>query len=90
MLFTVVLTLPTDVSADAREAGGASALMLLVGYLIAAAAPFALGAVRDATGSVRGEPLAAGGDRGGDGAADLGAVARAPAPGTPAGQRVRV
>ncbi len=51
MLFTVVLTLPTDVSADAREAGGASALMLLVGYLIAAVAPFTLGAVRDATGS---------------------------------------
>lgn len=51
MLFTVVLTLPTDVSADAREAGGASALMFLVGYLIAAVAPFALGAVRDATGS---------------------------------------
>jgi MFS transporter, CP family, cyanate transporter len=51
LMFTVVLTLPTDVAADAQEAGGASALMLLVGYLIASSAPFALGAVRDATGS---------------------------------------
>lgn len=51
MTFTVVLTLPTDVAGDAHEAGGASALMLLVGYLIASASPFALGAVRDATGS---------------------------------------
>ncbi len=51
LTFTTILTLPTDVAADAREAGGASALMLLVGYLIASAAPFALGAVRDATGS---------------------------------------
>ncbi|MFN8631820.1 MAG: hypothetical protein U0838_16335 [Chloroflexota bacterium] len=47
----MVLTLPTDVARDAQGAGGASALMLLVGYLIASAAPFALGAVRDATGS---------------------------------------
>jgi CP family cyanate transporter-like MFS transporter len=51
LVFTVVLTLPTDVAADARDAGGASALMLLVGYLIASLAPFVLGAVRDATGS---------------------------------------
>ena len=51
LMFTTVLTLPTDVAADAREAGGASALMLLVGYLIASASPFALGAARDATGS---------------------------------------
>lgn len=51
LMFTMVLTLPTDVAHDARGAGGASALMLLVGYLIASAAPFALGAVRDATGS---------------------------------------
>jgi CP family cyanate transporter-like MFS transporter len=49
--FTMVLTLPTDVAHDAREAGGASALMLLVGYLISAAAPFVLGAARDASGS---------------------------------------
>ncbi len=51
LLFTVCLTLPTDVASDAREAGGASALMLLVGYLIASTAPFVLGAARDATGS---------------------------------------
>jgi CP family cyanate transporter-like MFS transporter len=50
-MFTMVLTLPTDVAHDAREAGGASALMLLVGYLIASAAPFVLGAARDASGS---------------------------------------
>ena len=51
LMFTTVLTLPTDVAADAQGAGGASALMLLVGYLIASAAPFALGAARDLTGS---------------------------------------
>jgi len=51
LLFTVCLTLPTDVASDAREAGGASALMLLVGYMVASTAPFALGAARDATGS---------------------------------------
>jgi CP family cyanate transporter-like MFS transporter len=49
--FTMVLTLPTDVAHDAREAGGASALMLLVGYLISAVAPFILGVARDASGS---------------------------------------
>ena len=49
--FTMVLTLPTDVAHDAREAGGASALMLLVGYLISSAAPLVLGAARDASGS---------------------------------------
>ena len=43
-------TLPTDLSDDPREVGGASALMLLVGYLLAALAPSVLGAVRDATG----------------------------------------
>jgi CP family cyanate transporter-like MFS transporter len=48
--FTLVLTLPTDISDDAREVGGAAALMLLVGYLIASFGPLALGAVRDATG----------------------------------------
>ncbi len=49
--FTLVLTLPTDISADPREAGGAAALMFLVGYLLASLAPFVMGAVRDATGS---------------------------------------
>ncbi len=51
LLFTIVLTLPTDVASDAQGAGDVSALMLLVGYLIASASPFVLGAVRDATGS---------------------------------------
>jgi len=50
MMFTLLLTLPTDLSDDPREVGGASALMLLVGYLLAALAPSVLGAVRDATG----------------------------------------
>jgi MFS transporter, CP family, cyanate transporter len=49
--FTLVLTLPTDISDDPREVGGAAALMLLVGYAIAAAGPFILGVGRDATGS---------------------------------------
>ncbi len=40
--FTLVLTLPTDISDDAREVGGAAAMMLLVGYLIASVAPFVL------------------------------------------------
>lgn len=51
MLFTVVLTLPADVARDAQGTGGASALMLLIGYVIASGAPFALGAARDASGS---------------------------------------
>ena len=46
MMFTLLLTLPTDLSNDPREVGGASALMLLVGYLLAALAPSVLGAVR--------------------------------------------
>ena len=48
--FTLLLTLPTDISDDPREVGGAAALMFLVGYLLASVAPYALGAVRDATG----------------------------------------
>ena len=50
MMFTLGLTLPTDVGADAAEVGGAAAMMLLVGYVLAALAPTVLGAVRDATG----------------------------------------
>ncbi len=48
--FTLVLTLPTDISHDSRETGGAAALMFLIGYLMASLAPFVLGAARDATG----------------------------------------
>jgi CP family cyanate transporter-like MFS transporter len=51
MMFTLVQTLPSDAGRDAHETGGAAALMLLAGYLVSAGAPFALGAVRDATGS---------------------------------------
>jgi CP family cyanate transporter-like MFS transporter len=50
MTFTLLLTLPTDISHDPREVGGAAALMFLVGYLLASFAPSALGAARDATG----------------------------------------
>ncbi|HEX5827134.1 MAG TPA: MFS transporter [Candidatus Limnocylindrales bacterium] len=50
MMFTLLLTLPTDISEHARDVGGTAALMLLVGYLGASVAPTVLGAVRDATG----------------------------------------
>jgi CP family cyanate transporter-like MFS transporter len=49
--FPLALTLPVDVAADPADAASISALMLLVGYLLAAAAPVFLGVVRDATGS---------------------------------------
>jgi CP family cyanate transporter-like MFS transporter len=51
LTFTLVLTLPAEVSDDPTEVGAAAAMTLLVGYLLAAAAPTALGIVRDATGS---------------------------------------
>ena len=50
-VFALVMTLPLDAAARPGEAGGYSALMLGAGYLIAAIAPSALGAVRDATGN---------------------------------------
>jgi CP family cyanate transporter-like MFS transporter len=50
-VFALVMTLPLDAAAHPGEAGGYSALMLGAGYLIAAIAPSALGAVRDATGN---------------------------------------
>ena len=49
--FALVLTLPTDVSHEPAEVGSTAALMLLVGYLLAAAAPFVLGVARDSTGN---------------------------------------
>ena len=49
--FTLLLTLPTDIGDNPREVGGASAMMLLVGYSLASVGPLALGATRDATGS---------------------------------------
>jgi CP family cyanate transporter-like MFS transporter len=48
--FPIVLTLPVDVAERASDVGAAAALMLLVGYVLAAASPVALGLVRDATG----------------------------------------
>ena len=49
--FPLCLAMCLDVGHAPAEAGAAAALVLLVGYLIAALAPFGLGAVRDATGS---------------------------------------
>ncbi len=49
--FPLALTLPVDVAGDPDEAASISALMLLIGYLLAATAPVMLGVVRDATGS---------------------------------------
>ena len=50
-LFGMVMTLPLDVSHRPAEAGSVAAMMLGVGYTVAAVLPFTLGAVRDATGS---------------------------------------
>ena len=48
--FPLALTLPVDVASDSADAASISALMLLIGYLLAAIAPVALGLIRDATG----------------------------------------
>lgn len=48
--FPLALTLPVDVAGNPADAASISALMLLVGYLLAAMAPVVLGAVRDAAG----------------------------------------
>jgi len=50
-LFTLVMTLPLDVSDRPAEVGAVAGLMLGAGYCVSAIAPFALGAVRDATGN---------------------------------------
>jgi CP family cyanate transporter-like MFS transporter len=49
--FPLALTLPVDVASDSADAASITALMLLIGYLLAAIAPVALGLLRDATGS---------------------------------------
>jgi CP family cyanate transporter-like MFS transporter len=49
--FPLALTLPVDVASDGADAASITALMLLIGYLLAAIAPVALGLLRDATGS---------------------------------------
>jgi CP family cyanate transporter-like MFS transporter len=48
--FPLALTLPVDVAGNPADAASISALMLLVGYLLAALSPVALGFVRDAAG----------------------------------------
>ena len=50
-LFALVMTLPLDFGDDVSHVGGLVAMMLGLGYTIAAFSPFVLGAVRDGTGS---------------------------------------
>jgi CP family cyanate transporter-like MFS transporter len=49
-IFPVVLTLPVDVGGRPAEVAATAALMLLVGYILAAIGPFAFGGARHATG----------------------------------------
>ena len=58
-VFPLCLAMCLDVAHEPAEAGAAAALMLLGGYLLAALAPFGLGAVRDATGSFTRQPVGA-------------------------------
>ncbi len=51
ILFTIMLTVPLDLSSHPTEAGAIAGVMLTGGYTMAALAPVLLGAVRDATGS---------------------------------------
>jgi CP family cyanate transporter-like MFS transporter len=51
VLFPVMMTLPVDVTDRPEAVGAVAGLMLFVGYVGAAPAPAALGALRDATGS---------------------------------------
>lgn len=50
LLFTTAMTLPLDAARRSGDVAAMSALMLGAGYALAAAAPLALGALRDATG----------------------------------------
>ncbi len=50
-MFPIILTLPLDLAHRPGDVGAVAALMLAGGYTLAAVAPLALGAVRDATGS---------------------------------------
>jgi CP family cyanate transporter-like MFS transporter len=50
-LFALLMTLPLDVSDEPSQVGAVAGMMLGIGYCVAALAPLALGAVRDATGS---------------------------------------
>jgi CP family cyanate transporter-like MFS transporter len=53
-LFTLVMTLPLDVAQRDEDVGAVAGFMLGAGYTLAALAPFALGAIRDATGTFTG------------------------------------
>jgi CP family cyanate transporter-like MFS transporter len=50
-MFALAMTLPLDLEHDRARLGSLVAMMLGGGYTLAALAPFALGAVRDSTGS---------------------------------------
>jgi len=50
-LFSLVMTLPLDFERTPERVGALVAMMLGLGYTIAATSPFLLGAIRDATGS---------------------------------------
>jgi CP family cyanate transporter-like MFS transporter len=50
-LFSLVMTLPLDFEQTPERVGALIAMMLGLGYTIAATSPFLLGAIRDATGS---------------------------------------
>lgn len=50
-MFSLVMTLPLDLEEHRSRVGALVAMMLGVGYSVAALSPFALGAVRDLTGS---------------------------------------
>jgi CP family cyanate transporter-like MFS transporter len=49
-IFPIVLTLPVDVGGRPADVAATAALMLLVGYILSAVAPFAFGVARDVTG----------------------------------------
>jgi MFS transporter, CP family, cyanate transporter len=51
VLFTIVMTLPLDVSHGPADVVATTSVMLGIGYVFSAIAPASLGAVRDATGS---------------------------------------
>jgi MFS transporter, CP family, cyanate transporter len=51
IFFPITLTLPVEAAHSPAESSALAALMLLVGYTLAAVGPVVLGAVRDATGS---------------------------------------
>lgn len=51
LLFPALLTIPLDVSRDARETAAVTAMMMGVGYVLSGIAPFVFGVVRDLSGS---------------------------------------